>query len=49
MKHPLRIFVCSPGEIKAARAIAALTIERLAQNYTRFFTMSTAHEMSAGR
>src|SRR5580698_8156996 len=33
----LRIFVSSPGDVKAAREIAALTIERLAQDYARFF------------
>ncbi|HEV7613964.1 MAG TPA: tetratricopeptide repeat protein [Steroidobacteraceae bacterium] len=32
----LRIFVSSPGDVKAAREIAALTIERLAQDYGRF-------------
>src|SRR5580698_188932 len=32
----LRIFVSSPGDVKAAREIAALTIERLAQEYARF-------------
>jgi tetratricopeptide (TPR) repeat protein len=31
-----RIFVSSPGDVKAAREIAALTIERLAQDYARF-------------
>jgi len=30
-----RIFVSSPGDVKAAREIAALTIERLAQDYAR--------------
>jgi WD40 repeat protein len=35
----LRIFVSSPGDVKAAREIAALTIERLAQDYARFFTI----------
>jgi WD40 repeat protein len=33
----LRIFISSPGDVKAAREIAALTIERLAQDYARFF------------
>jgi hypothetical protein len=33
----LRIFLSSPGDVKAAREIAALTIERLAQDYARFF------------
>ena len=33
----LRIFVSSPGDVTAAREIAALTIERLAQDYARFF------------
>jgi tetratricopeptide (TPR) repeat protein len=33
----LRIFVSSPGDVKAAREIAALTIERLAQDFARFF------------
>src|SRR5580698_6357741 len=35
----LRIFVSSPGDVKAAREIAALTIERLAQDYARFFNI----------
>ncbi len=35
-KH-LRIFLSSPGDVGAAREIAALTIERLAQDYARFF------------
>ena len=39
MKSRLRIFVSSPGDVKAAREIAALTIERLAQDYARFFTI----------
>jgi WD40 repeat protein len=39
VKPRLRIFVSSPGDVKAAREIAALTIERLAQNYARFFTI----------
>jgi WD40 repeat protein len=33
----LRIFISSPGDVKAAREITALTIERLAQDYARFF------------
>jgi WD40 repeat protein len=33
----LRVFISSPGDVKAAREIAALTIERLAQDYARFF------------
>jgi WD40 repeat protein len=37
MKQRLRIFVSSPGDVKAAREIAALTIERLAQEYARYF------------
>jgi hypothetical protein len=32
-----RIFVSSPGDVKAAREFAALTIERLTQDYARFF------------
>jgi TPR repeat protein len=35
----LRIFVSSPGDVTAAREIAALTIEGLAQNYARFFAI----------
>jgi WD40 repeat protein/energy-coupling factor transporter ATP-binding protein EcfA2 len=35
----LRIFLSSPGDVKAAREIAALTIERLAQDYARFFNI----------
>jgi WD40 repeat protein len=33
----LRIFLSSPGDVVATREIAALTIERLAQDYMRFF------------
>jgi hypothetical protein len=32
----LRIFLSSPGDVVATREIAALTIERLAQDYARF-------------
>ena len=39
MKHRLRIFVSSPGDVKAAREIAVQTIERLAQDYARFFSI----------
>lgn len=39
MSQRLRIFVSSPGDVKAAREIAALTIERLAQDYARFLTI----------
>jgi WD40 repeat protein len=39
MRQRLRVFVSSPGDVKAAREIAALTIERLAQDYARFFTI----------
>jgi len=35
----LRIFLSSPGDVSATREIAALTIERLAQDYARFFTI----------
>ena len=31
----LRIFLSSPGDVSATREIAALTIERLAQDYAR--------------
>jgi WD40 repeat protein/TPR repeat protein len=37
LKQRLRIFVSSPGDVKAEREIAALTIERLAQDYARFY------------
>jgi WD40 repeat protein len=37
MSKQLRIFISSPGDVRAAREIAALTIERLAQEYARFF------------
>lgn len=37
MRQRLRIFVSSPGDVTAAREIAALTIERLAQDYARFY------------
>jgi WD40 repeat protein len=36
VRERLRIFVSSPGDVTAAREIAALTIERLAQDYARF-------------
>jgi WD40 repeat protein len=39
MRERLRVFVSSPGDVKAAREIAALTIERLAQDYARFFSI----------
>ena len=35
----LRIFLSSPADVVATREIAALTIERLAQDYARFFTI----------
>ena len=37
VRQRLRIFISSPGDVKVAREIAALTIERLAQDYARFF------------
>lgn len=37
LKQRLRIFVSSPGDVKAEREIAALTVERLAQDYARFY------------
>ena len=37
MIRRLRIFLSSPGDVSATREIAALTIERLAQDYARFF------------
>jgi tetratricopeptide (TPR) repeat protein len=37
VKPQLRIFVSSPGDVNASREIAALTVERLAQDYARFF------------
>ncbi len=39
MIRRLRIFLSSPGDVAATREIAALTIERLAQDYARFFTI----------
>jgi tetratricopeptide (TPR) repeat protein len=36
MKQRIRIFVSSPADVQAAREIAALTIERLAQEFVRF-------------
>ncbi len=35
----IRIFLSSPSDVRAAREIAALTIERLAQDYARFFAV----------
>ena len=37
MKPRLRIFVSSPGDVQRWRRIAALTIEALARDHTRFF------------
>src|SRR5215207_9721769 len=37
MIRRLRIFLSSPADVVATREIAALTIERLAQDYARFF------------
>ena len=39
MTRRLRVFLSSPGDVSATREIAALTIERLAQDYARFFTI----------
>ncbi len=39
MTRRLRIFLSSPGDVIATREIAALTIERLAQDYARFFAI----------
>ncbi len=39
MSQRLRIFISSPGDVRALREIAALTIERLAQDYARFFAI----------
>jgi WD40 repeat protein len=39
MRQRLRIFVSSPGDVKAAREIATFTIERLAQDYARFLAI----------
>lgn len=36
MKPRFRIFVSSPGDVKRARELAALTIEKLAQDYARY-------------
>lgn len=37
MTQRLRVLVSSPGDVRAAREIAALTIERIAQDYSRWF------------
>jgi hypothetical protein len=39
MIRRLRIFLSSPGDVTATREIAALTIERLAHDYARFFAI----------
>jgi WD40 repeat protein len=39
MPKKLRIFVSSPGDVNAIREIAAQTIERVAQDYARFFAI----------
>jgi hypothetical protein len=39
MSKRFRIFLSSPGDVTATREIAALTIERLAQDYRRFFNI----------
>jgi hypothetical protein len=40
VRQRLRIFVSSPGDVTAAREIATLTIERLSQDYARFFRIA---------
>jgi len=35
----IRIFISSPSDVSAVREIAALTIERLAQDYARFYAI----------
>jgi hypothetical protein len=37
MVNPLRIFISSPGDVVPERRRAALVIEKLAKDYTRFF------------
>ena len=37
MSQRIRIFISSPSDVYAVREIAALTIERLAQDYARFY------------
>jgi WD40 repeat protein len=37
VQAPIRIFISSPSDVYAVREIAALTIERLAQDYARFY------------
>ena len=37
MAKPLRIFISSPGDVAAERRRAALVIEKLAKDFTRFF------------
>jgi WD40 repeat protein len=39
VQEPIRIFISSPGDVSAVREITALTIERLAQDYARFFAI----------
>ena len=39
VRQRLRVFISSPSDVKVAREIAALTIERLAQDYARFFAI----------
>ena len=38
-RQRLRIFVSSPGDVTAAREVAAQIIEKLAQEYARFFSI----------
>jgi len=38
-RQRLRVFVSSPGDVMAAREVAAQVIEKLAHEYARFFTV----------
>ena len=37
MRTRLRVFISSPGDVPAERLRAALVIDKLAQDYSRFF------------
>ena len=39
MGQRFRIFVSSPGDVMAAREVASQVIEKLAQDYRRFFSI----------
>jgi WD40 repeat protein len=43
MSSRLRIFLSSPGDVAAAREVAAQTIEKVSQDYTRYFQIEAPY------